>query len=94
MDTQSTEEVKDSRYFKDCPAKRGFGPRRRVLIEELRSEENLLTHYIIATMPMTSRVSDWKPDPKAVAARTETEANIKRLRAELATIVQPRRPRF
>ena len=38
---------KDSRYYRECRAKRGQGERRNQLIKELWIEEQMLTHFII-----------------------------------------------
>jgi hypothetical protein len=66
-------------YFQRCPAKRGFGPERKQLLQELFSAENMLTHFVIMTMGKN-------PEQKHLDARAEAEAEVKRISDRLSEI--------
>jgi hypothetical protein len=66
-------------YFQRCTAKRGFGPERKQLLQELFSAENMLTHFVIMTMGKNS-------EQKHLNARAEVEAKVKRISDHLAGI--------
>jgi hypothetical protein len=77
-------------HYRECPARSGEGKERTRLLAELKMEETMLDHFIIATVATRSRVTGdlYKVAPELVEKREACEKKIKELCQRLEDITR------